>query len=220
MSAGGEADHAQPARAIFTGSDQPHGALGILQRHGLAAGQYLLFPGNTWPHKNHKGAFQALRVLRDAHGLDPLLVCTGSPKEAHAELLSTIEDARLGDRVRFLGYVPMTDMPGLYEGAAALVFPSLFEGFGIPLLEAMWCDCPIVCSNATSLPEVAGDAALLIDPRSPEELAHALGRVLTDDGLRRDLVERGRRRARAFSWNRFVLAVVSALHHARRLQYA
>ncbi len=191
----------------------------VLDKHGLKPGDYLLFPGNTWPHKNHVAALQALRILREAYGLDPLLVCTGSPKEFHGELMARIRDARLGDRVRFLGYCPAADMPGLYAGAAALVFPSLFEGFGIPLLEAMWCDCPIVCSNVTSLPEIAGDAALLIDPRAPEGLAYALSRVLTDDGLRREMVERGRRRARDFSWTKFTIEIVSALRQAQRLWY-
>ena len=158
-------------------------------------------------------------MLREAYGLDPLLVCTGSPKGAHGELPAKIRDARLGDRVRFLGYVPVTDMPGLYEGAAALVFPSLFEGFGLPLLEAMWCDCPIVSSNAASLPEVASNAAVLVDPRSPEALAHALSRVLTDEGLRRALIERGRERVKDFSWTKFTLEVVSVLHRARQLRY-
>jgi glycosyltransferase involved in cell wall biosynthesis len=191
----------------------------VLERYGLKSGQYLLFPGNTWPHKNHRKAFEALRVLREVHGLDPLLVCTGSVKEAHGELLGAIRQLRLDDRVRFLGYRPVTDMPALYEGAAALLFPSLFEGFGLPLLEAMWCDCPIVSSNATSLPEIAGDAALLVDPRSPEELAHALNRVLTDDGLRQALIERGRRRAREFSWAKFTFQVLGALHQARQSRY-
>lgn len=191
----------------------------VLDKHGLKAGEYLLFPGNTWPHKNHEAAFQALRVLREAYGLDPLLVCTGSPKEAHRELLAKIQDAGLGHRVRFLGYCALDDMPGLYEGAAALVFPSLFEGFGLPLLEAMWCDCPIVCSNVTSLPEIAGDAALLADPRSPEELAHALNRVLTDEDLRRVLIARGRHRVKDFSWTKFTIEVVSVLHQARQRRY-
>lgn len=190
----------------------------VLDRHGLKAGEYLLFPGNTWPHKNHAGAIEALRVLREEYGLAPLLACTGSPKDAHRDLLGRIAEAGLGDRVRFLGYCQQRDMPGLYEGAAALLFPSLFEGFGLPLLEAMWCDCPVVCSNVTSLPEIAGDAAVLVDPRAPGEIAHALSRVLTDEGLRRTLVERGRRRVTAFSWTRFTLAIVAALHRARQVQ--
>jgi len=205
--------------AFHPGSPARQDSRRVLDKHGLKAGEYLLFPGNTWPHKNHEAAFQALRVLREAYGLDPLLVCTGSPKEAHRELLAKIQDAGLGHRVRFLGYCALADMPALYEGAAGLVFPSLFEGFGLPLLEAMWCGCPIVCSNVTSLPEIAGDAALLADPRSPEELAHALYRVLTDEGLRHLLIGRGRRRVEDFSWTKFTVEIVSVLHQARQRRY-
>jgi glycosyltransferase involved in cell wall biosynthesis len=211
--------HLAADAAFHPGSAARQESRRVLDKHGLKAGEYLLFPSNTWPHKNHEAAFQALQVLREAYGLDPLLVCTGSPKEAHGELLAKIHDAGLGHRVRFLGYCSLDDMPGLYEGAAALVFPSLFEGFGLPLLEAMWCDCPIVCSNVTSLPEIAGDAALLADPRSPEELAHALNRVLTDEDLRRALIARGRHRVKDFSWTKFTIEVVSVLHQARQRRY-
>ncbi len=190
----------------------------VLDKYGLRSGEYLLFPANTWRHKNHAVALEALRVLREAYGLDPLLVCPGTPKEAHGELLAKVKDARLESRVRFLGYCHPTYLPALYQGAAALVFPSLFEGFGMPLLEAMWCDCPVVCSNVTSLPEVAGDAALLVDPRSPEELAHAVNRVLTDTDLRRRLIERGRERVKRFSWGKFTREVVSVLHQVRPLR--
>jgi glycosyltransferase involved in cell wall biosynthesis len=113
----------------------------------------------------------------------------------------------------------MSDMPALYEGAAALVFPSFFEGFGIPLLEAMWCDCPIVCSNATSLPEVAGDAALFFDPHSPEELALAISRVLTDNQLRQTLIERGHQQSKEFSWHKFTTEIVRILHQVRESHY-
>jgi glycosyltransferase involved in cell wall biosynthesis len=111
-------------------------------------------------------------------------------------------------------------MPSLYEGAAALVFPSFFEGFGIPLLEAMWCDCPIVCSNVTSLPEIAGDAALLIDPYTPEHLAEAISRVLTDEHLRRLLIECGRQQVRKFSWRTFTVETVRILHQVRETSYS
>jgi glycosyltransferase involved in cell wall biosynthesis len=187
----------------------------VLQKYGLEPGEYLLFPGNTWPHKNHRVACQALHVLGEAYGLEPLLVCTGSPKTAHHELVAQIRDLRLDRQVRFLGYCSTKDMPGLYEGAAALVFPSLFEGFGIPLLEAMWCDCPIVCSNVTSLPEIAGDAALLVDPGSPEALAHAISRVLTDGELRRGLIGRGKRRVTRFTWAKFTPEIVRVLREVR-----
>lgn len=191
----------------------------VLEKYGLAAGEYLLFPANTWPHKNHRGAFQALHLLREAYHLEPLLVCTGSSKNAHPDLLAAMQDLGLNGRVRFLGYCPTPDMPALYEGAAALIFPSFFEGFGIPLLEAMWCDCPIVCSNVTSLPELAGDAALLVDPQSPEELAEAVSRVLTDGELRRTLTERGRRQVKQFSWSNFTLQIVRILNQVHEMGY-
>jgi glycosyltransferase involved in cell wall biosynthesis len=192
----------------------------ILKKYHLDRTEYLLFPGNTWPHKNHRAALQALRILRNDYRLNPLLVCTGTRKEAHLDLMDLVRDLRLEEQVRFLGYCPMHEMPAFYQGASALVFPSFFEGFGLPLLEAMWCDCPIVCSHATSLPEIAGDAALLIDPHSPEQLAAAIHRILTDLPLRRTLIERGQRRVKTFSWLTFTLEVVRILHRVRELRYA
>jgi glycosyltransferase involved in cell wall biosynthesis len=189
----------------------------VLAKYGLRSDEYLLFPAHTWRHKNHQGALEALALLRVRTGLRPLLVLTGTPKEGHPDLLDTARRLDLPEQVRFLGYCPLDDMPALYRGAAALFYPSLFEGFGIPLVEAMWCGCPVVCSNATSLPEIAGGAALLADPHSPETLADALGRVLTDSALRADLVARGTARARAFSWRRFTAEVLRSLHEVCRL---
>lgn len=184
----------------------------VLGKYGLPRGGYLLFPAHTWTHKNHTGALEALARLRDGHGLRPLLVLTGEPREGHAALLAARERLGLGAQVRLLGYCPPDDMPALYRGAAALFYPSFFEGFGIPLVEAMGCDCPIVCSHATSLPEIAADAALLVDPRSPEAMAAALARVLGEPGVAAALVERGRRRARSFSWRGFTLEVLRTVY--------
>ncbi|MCJ7684757.1 MAG: glycosyltransferase family 4 protein, partial [Desulfobacteraceae bacterium] len=187
----------------------------VLKKYNLPDKGYLFFPGNTWPHNKHKGASEALHLLHREYGHDLLLVCTGSRKEAHGDLLRLIDEAGLDDAVKFLGYCPLKDLVGLYEGAAALVYPSLFEGFGMPLLEAMWCDCPIVCSNLTSLPEVAGDAALLVNPSSSGELAAALDRLLTDEALRTRLVTRGREHVVGFSWSRFTREVIRVLHQSR-----
>jgi glycosyltransferase involved in cell wall biosynthesis len=187
----------------------------VLSKYQLPDKGYLFFPGNTWPHKNHKGAIEALHLLHREYGHDVPLVCTGSRKEAHGDLLRFIEKSGLENAVKFLGYCPLNDLVGLYEGAVALVYPSLFEGFGIPLLEAMCCDCPIVCSNLTSLPEVAGDAALLVNPHSSEELASAIDRVLTDEDLRRKLISSGREQAARFSWSRFTREVIKVLHQSR-----
>jgi len=191
----------------------------ILAKYGLPKGEYLFFPANTWPHKNHRSALKALKIMGEAHRLKPLLVCTGTAKNAQPDLLALIRDLHLGDQVKFLGYCPSTEMPALYEGAAALIFPSLFEGFGMPVLEAMWCDCPVVCSNVTSLPEIAGDAALLVAPDSPEELAHETSRILNDDELRCTLIERGRKQAANFSWLKFTMETVRVLHRVHEERY-
>jgi len=187
----------------------------VLKKYSLPEKGYLFFPGNTWPHKNHQGAIEALHLLHREYGHDVPLVCTGSRKEAHRDLLRLIEETGLEEAVKFLGYCPLNDLVGLYEGAAALVYPSLFEGFGIPLLEAMCCDCPIVCSDLTSLPEVAGDAAILVNPHSPEELASAIDRVLTDENLRAGLIRGGQQQAQRFSWSKFTREVIQVLHRSR-----
>jgi glycosyltransferase involved in cell wall biosynthesis len=189
----------------------------ILRKYDLSAGEYVFFPANTWPHKNHQGALEAFAILREKYCLRPLFVCTGTPKEEHGLIIDTIHRLELDRQVRFLGYCPLEDMPSLYENAIALFFPSLFEGFGIPLLEAMWCSCPIICSNKTSLPEIAGDAALLVDPHSPECMAEAIKRLMTDEELRCVLVERGQQRVKKFSWSNFTMEVVRVLHQAREI---
>lgn len=184
----------------------------IVRKYNLPVGEYLLFPGNTWPHKNHKAAFQALYILKEEYHISPLLVCTGSPKNMHKELVDMLHELRLEDNVRFLGYCPSRDLPSLYEGALMTIFPSLFEGFGMPVVESMLCDCPVVCSNTSCLPEIAGDAALLIDPHSPAEIANAIQRCMTDTALREDMIIRGRKQAAKFSWREFTLQIVNILY--------
>ena len=189
----------------------------VLPKYGLEPGSYLYYPANTWRHKNHSLVLKALHILRESSQLKPLFVCTGTPKEAHNELLALCAQLDLQDRFRFLGYCPREEIPGLYLGAAALVFPSLYEGFGMPILEAMWSACPVICSNATSLPEVAGDTALLIDPNDPDDLAQAIRCLLTDPALREELIRRGRERVQEFSWLKFTTELMwsmSQMQHA------
>jgi glycosyltransferase involved in cell wall biosynthesis len=193
---------------------QPESLPRVLRKYGLEPG-YLIFPANTWPHKNHLRALEALARLRDVHGLWPSLVLTGAAKQGQDALEQACGRLGLESQVRFLGYCPLEDMPALYRGASALFYPSLFEGFGIPVVEAMWCGCPVVCSNRTSLPEIAADAAMLVDPLAPDEMAAALARLLGDEGLRATLGERGRRRARDFSWRAFALQVLRTLEQVK-----
>jgi alpha-1,3-rhamnosyl/mannosyltransferase len=108
----------------------------------------------------------------------------------------------LEKRIILTGYVDEPTLACLYSGASAFVYPSLYEGFGLPVLEAMACGCPVVCSNRASLPEVAGDAAIQIDPHDPEALAHSLEKVLHDSDLRNRLITAGLQRARLFSWKK------------------
>jgi glycosyltransferase involved in cell wall biosynthesis len=181
---------------------------GRLAHYGLEDGAYLYFPAHTWHHKNHRTAVEALRILRDAHGLKPMLVCTGEAREAQPEIESLVASAGLSAQVRFLGYVPQEDVAALYRRAAALVFPSLFEGFGMPVLEAMASGCPVICSDSTSLPEIAGGGALLCAPQDADAFAEALARVLRDADLRADLRRRGFERTALYSWKKFTLDTV------------
>jgi glycosyltransferase involved in cell wall biosynthesis len=145
---------------------------------------FLLYPALGWPHKNHGRLFEAFALLRR--------------ERPQLELVLTGYDGPAPAAVRVLGRVSPDELARLYRTAAALVFPSLYEGFGQPPLEAMASGCPVACSNAASLPEVCGDAARLFDPTSPEAIAEAVDEVLRDPGPWR---ERGFRRAAAFTWD-------------------
>ena len=113
-----------------------------------------------------------------------------------------------------LGYVPDHDLPSLYAGAEALLFPSLYEGFGIPVLEAFACGTPVITSNLSALPEVAGDAAVMVDPRDEQQIADALAEVLGDEDLREELSERGRRRLTKFDWRETARRSLAAYEQA------
>jgi len=121
----------------------------------------------------------------------------------------TIRALGLSDAVRFLGYVPREDLAALYGVARLCAYPSLYEGFGLPVAEAMACGCPVVTSNVSSLPEVAGDAAVLVDPRSVDEIAAGIAALWTDETRRRDLSAKGRVRATCFTWERTARATAA-----------
>ena len=171
----------------------------LRERLGLGQGRIVLNVGAKKVHKNQIALIQALPRLLERHP-DATLVLAGAPTPHEEELRAEARRLDLGDAVVFLGYVDDGDLEGLYRCATAFAFPSLNEGFGIPLLEAMARDLPVACANVSAMPEVAGDAALLFDPRSTEAVAAALIRVVGDEPLRAELVRRGRERLEAFSW--------------------
>jgi glycosyltransferase involved in cell wall biosynthesis len=172
----------------------------IKSKHGLDR-PFLYYPAATWPHKNHKTLLAALKILKDRNLFDGLLVLTGIAKQSQDETVNGIERHGLSEMVRLLGYLPYEELPYLYNLACALVFPSLFEGFGIPLVEAMACGCPVVSSNTTSLPEVLGDAGVMFDPHSAEDMAEKINSVWGDEARRREMRAKGLERVKLFNWD-------------------
>ena len=165
---------------------------------------FLLYAGNVKPHKNIDRAIEAFAKLR-ARGFDRLkLLIIGDEISKTPQLRRMVHRHQLHREVRFLGFVPDATLAVLYRLADVFVFPSLYEGFGLPPLEAMASGTPVVTSNVSSLPEVVGDAALLVDPEDAEAIAGAVQRILTDADLRRSLTQKGLGRAHEFSWERSV----------------
>jgi glycosyltransferase involved in cell wall biosynthesis len=170
----------------------------VRRRYGVPA-RYVLYPAITWPHKNHLTLLRAVQRFNDRH--PPVsLVLTGSAAGAAADVEREIGHLGLEAWTHRLGYVPQQDLACLYQDALALIFPSLFEGFGLPILESFHSGCPVLCSEETSCPEIAGDAAMYVDPRDPEAIAATLAAVDGSPELRRSLVARGHERVGRFDW--------------------
>jgi alpha-1,3-rhamnosyl/mannosyltransferase len=165
--------------------------------------RYILFLGINKPHKNLVRLIEAFAQVRArSPGDDLTLVVAGVWDPRYPEARELARRLELGAAVRFLGPVSEADLPALYAAALAFAFPSEYEGFGLPLLEAMACGTPSMTSTTSSLPEVAGDAALLVPPTDVAAIADALTRLVTDSALRADLARRGRARALQFTWER------------------
>jgi glycosyltransferase involved in cell wall biosynthesis len=171
-----------------------------VQRYGLPP-DFIIFVGTLEPRKNVPGLLRALRLLHE-RGYDTNLAIVGRKGWLYEEIFSTLAELHMADCVHFLENVPNEDLARLYNAAQCLILPSYYEGFGLPPLEAMACGTPVIVSNRSSLPEVVGDAALLVDPDSPEDLSDAIARLLDDNTLQATLRHRGLIRASQFSWAR------------------
>jgi glycosyltransferase involved in cell wall biosynthesis len=158
-------------------------------------------------------AYANLRRAR-AHVKLPALVFVGKLGWLYEETLRAIEEHKVSDDVLWTGYVPESDLPALYTGATCFVYPSYFEGFGLPPLEAMQCGAPVIAGNRTSLPEVVGDAGLLIDPFNQQAIADALARVIDDASLRAEMRRKGLAQAEKFSWSRTAQLTLKAYERA------
>ncbi|MBA2312928.1 MAG: glycosyltransferase family 4 protein [Actinobacteria bacterium] len=192
----------------------------VRQRYGLE-GPFFLYPAANYPHKNHLLLIDAFARLAQVHP-DTMLVFTGaragaewSVARAMGERISAeIRKGRIEGRVKRLGYVPAEDLDALYQEAIAVTFPSRFEGFGAPALEAMARACPVIASNVTALPEVVGNAGYLVSPDNSEEWTKAMSDMLEDEDLRMIYVKSGPERAREFGWGRSAKILEEAYLHA------
>ena len=197
-------------------------------RYGLRA-PYFLYIGTLHPRKNLVRLIDAFAALTSAgrvqvqaadgaadEAIGPQLVLAGQKGWLYEEIFGRVRKLGLEKHVVLTGYVPDVDLPALLSGALAFAFPSLYEGFGFPVLEAMACGTPVVCSNVSSLPEVAGDAALQVDPLDTDALAEAMHQVATDDALRKVLIERGFAQVQRFSWQRSASQVLDVLEDVGR----
>jgi glycosyltransferase involved in cell wall biosynthesis len=160
---------------------------------------FIFFPAHLWPHKNHEGLLMALRILRRERGLVINALFTGLRVPGGYPLESKAVKYGVADQIHWLGFLPQEEIIYLFRKAKVLVFPSLFEGFGIPLVEAMATGCPVAASCTTSVPEVVGEAALLFDPTSPRSIAQAIERIWFDNRLRENLRTKGSERIKKFS---------------------
>ncbi len=163
--------------------------------------RFILYVGTLEPRKNLVRLIGAYRRAMPSLGDVPLLIGGGLGWK-YEEILGAAKDPCLAGRVRLLGRIPDEDLPALYSLATVFVFPSLYEGFGLPVVEAMACGCPVITSRTSSLPEVAGDAAVLVDPLDEDEIARAMVDVVSQEGLRRALSNKGLAQAAQFSWRR------------------
>ncbi|HUV05756.1 MAG TPA: glycosyltransferase family 1 protein, partial [Armatimonadota bacterium] len=217
-----------PEHKIYTtllGVDPPYRPVSderkerVAREHGLGHST-ILYLGTLEPRKNIPALLAAFSQARKSSpAKDCTLVLAGGKGWFFNQTFKLVEDLGLKESVRFTGYVPAEDLPALYSAATVFVYPSLHEGFGLPPLEAMACGTPVITSNASSLPEVVGDAGIMVDPYNVEELAGAILRVLCDPDLRQEMSAKGLERAKKFSWEetaRQTLKVYERVHNETR----
>lgn len=181
--------------------DDKHRLASVAATYGIDR-EYILYTGTLEPRKNVPAIIRAFQSIKRELKVPHRLVLAGKKGWLYDDIFAEVRAMDLEHEVIFTGYVPDEDLPFLYNGADLFVYPSFYEGFGLPPLEAMACGCPVITSSTSSLPEVVGAAGIMVDPRKPEELAEAMARVLGDNELLADMRRRGVERAATFSWER------------------
>ncbi len=196
------------------------GPTDIRERYEIP-GRYFLYPAATYPHKNHLVLLEAFCKLLKEHP-DTTLVLTGAKawqewrlaKDMAKKIEAEVHNLGIDDNVKQLGYVPSADLDDLYREAVAMTFPSKFEGFGAPALEAMNRGCPVIAANATALPEVVGDSGVLISPDNAEQWTEAMVSLLVDEDQRQAYISKGLERAHKFNWDTSAGILEDAYKHA------
>jgi glycosyltransferase involved in cell wall biosynthesis len=201
----------EAANPIYRPLDRDEARCHVKQAYGLDQ-EYILFVSTIEPRKNLPGLLQAYRKLRNDYRREETLVLAGARGWLSEEVYDTAERLKLSEHVCFLGRVPSEELVYLYNAAQLLVHPSFYEGFGLPPLEAMTCGTPTIVSNVSALPEVVGDASILIDPHDIDGLTVAMWRVLTDADVRESLRVKGLTRAQMFSWKRSAQETLAVYH--------
>ncbi len=173
----------------------------IREKYGLPE-KYILYVGILEPRKNISALIRAYGLMKDSREVEHKLVIVGNKGWMCDEIFKTVQSLRLEDEVIFTGYIADKELPLVYNSAELFVYPSTYEGFGLPPLEAMACGVPVITSNISSLPEVTGDAAILINPDNADELSAAMAKVISSSSLRESMINKGFERVKMFSWKK------------------
>jgi glycosyltransferase involved in cell wall biosynthesis len=206
-----------PVRTIYQGYNRMFRKMDVVQTEGILSQlglehPFFLFVGTIEPSKNIERLIDAFRLF-SCNAKRPFeLIIVGKRGWDVKTIFRAIEKVSVSCRVRYLGYIDNEKLRALYSGARAFIYPSLYEGFGLPPLEAMSCETPVACSNASSIPEAVGDAAILFDPLDVNSIAAALHQISNDETLRSDLIRKGRKRLEMFAWHDSARKVLSIYH--------
>jgi len=191
--------------------------LGATSKKYRLPGEFILYLGAIQPRKNIAGLVKAYHLLCQDSNFNYHLVVAGGVGWKNEDINHLVVELGLKDRIRFTGYISSSDLPILYSLAKAFIYPSFYEGFGLPILEAMACGTPVVTSNLSSLPEIGGDAVIYTNPYSVDELANAIRQILSDKELRSRCITKGLERAKVFSWRKCAMETLKVLNEANQM---
>ncbi len=175
----------------------------VLKKYNINFNKYFIYVGGLQTHKNVRRIVEAYILLRDQMSVEEKLLIIGRSSYGGAEVYQVAKDSKYAKDIHFISFVPLGDMPAFHSLATALVFISLNEGFGLPIVEAMACGNPVITSNVSSMPEIAGGAALLVNPLDLEEIMNAMKKMIEDGNLRKELSIQGLQRAKFFTWEKY-----------------